>query len=183
MRWRPRRRTRRWAPRSFASSSRATRRSRGSRRVPSRPSRARPSASSSPPELASCTREGPRLGREERASAGGASNALDAGRGSSARGRQSMKERRLRAKVEAGRDAVAPLPAFRTRGERLATGRTLRDRVPRESHGDWKRPALRRDPIEVLDRSNAGRRAGSRADPHRADAPAARSHSCAARPR
>ena len=40
----------------------------------------------------------------------------------------------------------APTPAARTgsRDERQAAGKALRDRVPREQHGEWKPPRNRR---------------------------------------
>ena len=31
-----------------------------------------------------------------------------------------------------------PLPIFRSRGERIAAGKTLRENVPRSSHAGWK---------------------------------------------
>ena len=51
----------------------------------------------------------------------------------------------------------AHVPVFRASADRLAAGRLLRDRVPRSSHADWKSPANRRDPIDILDASNQGR--------------------------
>jgi len=48
-------------------------------------------------------------------------------------------------------------PQFLAREERLATGNALRERVPRASHGSWKRPAKTRDPVDILKRSNQGR--------------------------
>lgn len=48
-------------------------------------------------------------------------------------------------------------PVMRSREQRLADGRALRDKVPRQSHGQWKRPHKRRDPIELLEESNQGR--------------------------
>jgi len=48
-------------------------------------------------------------------------------------------------------------PAMRSREQRLAEGKALRDTVPRTAHAGWKRPAKRRDPIEVLRLSNRGR--------------------------
>ena len=42
-------------------------------------------------------------------------------------------------------------------GERRAAGKALRDAVPRASHGDWKVPKDRRDPIELLTEANEGR--------------------------
>jgi uncharacterized protein (DUF2252 family) len=41
--------------------------------------------------------------------------------------------------------------------ERRAQGKTLRDTVPRESHGGWKPPKKRRDPLDILVESNEGR--------------------------
>ena len=41
--------------------------------------------------------------------------------------------------------------------KRLEIGKTLRESVPRESHGEWNAPSNRRDPIEILIESNAGR--------------------------
>jgi uncharacterized protein (DUF2252 family) len=41
--------------------------------------------------------------------------------------------------------------------ERRAAGKALRDGVPRTSHGGWKAPEGRRDPIEILNESNEGR--------------------------
>ena len=41
--------------------------------------------------------------------------------------------------------------------ERASRGRALRDIVPRASHAGWKAPKGRRDPVELLVESNAGR--------------------------
>ena len=46
---------------------------------------------------------------------------------------------------------------YRSADERRAEGRALRDVVPRESHGHWKAPSDRRDPVELLTESNKGR--------------------------
>ena len=46
---------------------------------------------------------------------------------------------------------------FRSRDERLATGKLLRDRVPRTSHAAWIPAAERRDPIDILEESNRDR--------------------------
>jgi uncharacterized protein (DUF2252 family) len=43
---------------------------------------------------------------------------------------------------------------FRSREARIETGKALRATLPRTSHADWKPPANRRDPIEVLEESN-----------------------------
>jgi len=42
-------------------------------------------------------------------------------------------------------------------GDRRAEGKALRDVVPRNSHAGWKEPGRRRDPVELLSESNAGR--------------------------
>jgi uncharacterized protein (DUF2252 family) len=39
----------------------------------------------------------------------------------------------------------------------MAAGNALRDHVPRNSHGVWKRPSDRADPLEILHASDAGR--------------------------
>ncbi len=44
-----------------------------------------------------------------------------------------------------------------TRDERFAAGKALRDRVPRESHGAWKPPKNRQDPVELVVASSRGR--------------------------
>jgi uncharacterized protein (DUF2252 family) len=41
--------------------------------------------------------------------------------------------------------------------ERRAAGKALRDKVPRESHGEWKERPDRPDPIDILIASNKGR--------------------------
>ncbi|MFO0993102.1 MAG: DUF2252 domain-containing protein [Hyphomicrobiales bacterium] len=45
----------------------------------------------------------------------------------------------------------------RSTATRRAEGKALRDSVPRLSHGHWKRPKSRPDPIDLLDASNEGR--------------------------
>jgi uncharacterized protein (DUF2252 family) len=47
--------------------------------------------------------------------------------------------------------------AYLSADERRAAGKALRDAVPRQSHGGWKAPGNRRDPIEILAQSNEGR--------------------------
>lgn len=49
------------------------------------------------------------------------------------------------------------LSQFHSRTERLQTGKSLRDKVPRHLHRFWQPPSHRRDPIEVLEESNQGR--------------------------
>jgi uncharacterized protein (DUF2252 family) len=44
-----------------------------------------------------------------------------------------------------------------SRAERFELGRSLRDRVPRNTLGDWKAPATRPDPVEQIMRSHEGR--------------------------
>src|SRR5512147_1956474 len=46
---------------------------------------------------------------------------------------------------------------FRSRSERLAAGKALRDRVPRKAHSVWAPPRTRRDPIDILQESNRDR--------------------------
>lgn len=48
-------------------------------------------------------------------------------------------------------------PRFRSRAERLASGKALRERVPREDHAQWRASKNRRDPIDILEESNQGR--------------------------
>ena len=49
------------------------------------------------------------------------------------------------------------VPEFRSRAERIAAGKALRETVPRESHAGWTPPAKRRDPIDILEESNRDR--------------------------
>jgi len=51
----------------------------------------------------------------------------------------------------------ASQPQFRARPERIAIGKTLRKKVPREQHAEWKPRSDRRDPIDVLEESNHDR--------------------------
>lgn len=46
---------------------------------------------------------------------------------------------------------------FYSRDERLAQGKSLRDKLPRSVHGNWQPPANRRDPIDILEESNQQR--------------------------
>jgi uncharacterized protein (DUF2252 family) len=46
---------------------------------------------------------------------------------------------------------------FRSRAERIASGKSLRDQLPRASHATWQPPADRRDPIDILEASNQDR--------------------------
>ncbi|QSA97844.1 DUF2252 domain-containing protein [Methylococcus sp. EFPC2] len=56
-----------------------------------------------------------------------------------------------------GNTAQDQAPVFRSREERLVAGKSLRDKVPRQSHAGWKPPPARRDPIDVLIDSNKDR--------------------------
>lgn len=53
--------------------------------------------------------------------------------------------------------AAEAAPVFRSRDERIAAGRALRDKVPRTSHAAWTPPAKHRDPIAILEKSNEDR--------------------------
>ena len=44
-----------------------------------------------------------------------------------------------------------------TRSELLAAGKKLRETCPRTSHAEWKPPADRRDPVELMESANEGR--------------------------
>ncbi len=46
---------------------------------------------------------------------------------------------------------------FRSRDQRIAAGKALRDSVPRQSHASWEPPANRRHPVELLKESNQDR--------------------------
>ena len=67
------------------------------------------------------------------------------------------KNKVTRKKASKGESPKAPLPEFLSRDERLAAGKALREKVPREQHAAWKPPAKRRDPIDVLEESNRDR--------------------------
>jgi uncharacterized protein (DUF2252 family) len=45
-------------------------------------------------------------------------------------------------------------PVFRSREERLAAGKELRESVPHAAHAVWKPPRKHRDPIDILEESN-----------------------------
>jgi uncharacterized protein (DUF2252 family) len=62
----------------------------------------------------------------------------------------------VKGKVSTGKAGRFEL-VMRSRDQRLADGKTLRDTVPRQSHAGWKRPAKRRDPIAILKESNRDR--------------------------
>ncbi len=48
-------------------------------------------------------------------------------------------------------------PLMQSREQRLAAGVALRETVPHQSHAAWKRPAKRRDPLDLLKESNRNR--------------------------
>jgi uncharacterized protein (DUF2252 family) len=47
--------------------------------------------------------------------------------------------------------------SIRSRDDRLAEGKALRDKTSRRSHAGWKPPAKREDPVAILMQSNKGR--------------------------
>src|SRR5206468_9119536 len=51
--------------------------------------------------------------------------------------------------------AASARPA--NRAERYAAGKALRDRVPREQHGEWNPPKNRHDPVDLVIASSEGR--------------------------
>jgi uncharacterized protein (DUF2252 family) len=53
--------------------------------------------------------------------------------------------------------SMASVPLFRSRDERIAAGKALRDSVPRESHAAWEPAANRRNPVEILKESDEDR--------------------------
>ena len=59
-----------------------------------------------------------------------------------------------RKRASAARPTRTP---YLTAEERSANGRALRDKAPRVSHAEWKPAKGRRDPVELLSESNAGR--------------------------
>jgi len=56
-----------------------------------------------------------------------------------------------------GKPATPTARSYVSADERRARGRALRDKVPRSSHGGWKPPKGRRDPVDIVTQSNAGR--------------------------
>jgi len=63
-------------------------------------------------------------------------------------------------KIEADTDGSVvahPATPYSSAGERSAAGKRLRDKVPRQAHGVWKRPANRAEPLAVLRASDEGR--------------------------
>ena len=68
-----------------------------------------------------------------------------------------MKTTKRPRKAATARGKAEGLTGFHIRAERLAAGKALRQRVSRESHGDWRPPPKDRDPVAILERSNRGR--------------------------
>ncbi|MFZ5960696.1 DUF2252 domain-containing protein [Pseudomonas knackmussii] len=66
-----------------------------------------------------------------------------------------MASRNTASRLQAG--ANEPLPEFRSREERLAQGKALREKVAREAHATWKSPGRQRDVIAILEKSNRER--------------------------
>ena len=54
-------------------------------------------------------------------------------------------------------DAPAQPTPYLTAAERRTQGKALREQAPRDAHAGWHPPADRRDPVELLTESNAGR--------------------------
>jgi uncharacterized protein (DUF2252 family) len=68
-----------------------------------------------------------------------------------------MTTKRQSPKTQMPKRNVESTAGFHVRSERLAAGKALRERVPRESHAEWTSPRKGRDPIAILDASNRGR--------------------------
>ncbi len=65
--------------------------------------------------------------------------------------------REMSTKREPTSDAASSPGGYVSADERRAEGNGLRDATPRATHGGWKPPEDRRDPIELLHESNEGR--------------------------
>jgi uncharacterized protein (DUF2252 family) len=63
---------------------------------------------------------------------------------------------RKSANTRSGKPAAAP-QRDANRRDRYAAGKALRDRVPRQAHGEWKPPRNRHDPVELVIASSKGR--------------------------
>jgi uncharacterized protein (DUF2252 family) len=68
-----------------------------------------------------------------------------------------MAARKQSKKIETTPREAERAAGFRPRAERLAVGKALRERVPRESHADFPPPRKDRDPVAILEASNRGR--------------------------
>lgn len=62
-----------------------------------------------------------------------------------------------KAPLNTGVSSGEATPVFRSRDDRIASGKTLRKNVPRESHAGWIPSANRRDPVDILKESNQDR--------------------------
>ena len=56
-----------------------------------------------------------------------------------------------------GESAQSRSTESRSREERLAVGKALRQTLAHDRHAVWKRPAKKRDPVDILEASNRGR--------------------------
>jgi uncharacterized protein (DUF2252 family) len=68
-----------------------------------------------------------------------------------------MRDDDSKATLNNGGESRNEAVVFRSRNDRIAVGKALRDSVPRRSHAGWKPPANRRDPIAILQESNRDR--------------------------
>src|SRR5688500_10093820 len=66
-----------------------------------------------------------------------------------------VKKRSRKPKTEVSQ--AEPASIFHSPGERIATGKALRESVPRSSHAEWNPLTKRRDPIGILEESNRDR--------------------------
>ena len=64
---------------------------------------------------------------------------------------------RSRIRRAGSRRGVPPCPTHDPVGAACGRSRLLRARVPRRTHAEWRPPADRPDPVEVLFRTNEGR--------------------------
>jgi uncharacterized protein (DUF2252 family) len=54
-------------------------------------------------------------------------------------------------------DTPMPVPHRQSAADVSAAGKSLRDKVPRQAHGEWKRPSERENPLDILRDSDVGR--------------------------
>ena len=59
--------------------------------------------------------------------------------------------------AEGGITGTSSGALFRSRADRIAAGKMLRNTVPHQNHAGWEPPANRRDPIDILKQSNQDR--------------------------
>jgi uncharacterized protein (DUF2252 family) len=67
------------------------------------------------------------------------------------------KAKRINPELPATQEPSSPAIHRPSAADLRAHGNKLRDQVPRKSHGLWKRPADRADPLDILHASDAGR--------------------------